>query len=187
MYHSLVRLQEQATEKRDEMAGEVNLEDAVAADEAEAEAAVAAARASTDLRESGTLSASARRASGLEARGSGLPQVSRKSLEHAAKSGKGEVVSAKELVEAAADADEDELVRLPPVSWCLRSTFSVGAAAVPCSCGCECRGCRGCIGGGLYCWALPQGRTRWGISCCPGSWQHGVFQALVLCLRVSDG
>lgn len=127
VYHSLVRLQEQATDKRDEMAGEVNLEEAVAADEAEAEAAVAAARESSDLRDSGTQSASARRTSGLESRG--VPQASRKSLELAAKSSKGEVVSAKELVEAAADAGEDELVRRPKASWYL--VFSSAYSAVP--------------------------------------------------------
>lgn len=120
VYHSLVRLQEQATDKREEMAREMDLEAAVAADEAAAEAAaVAAARESSDVRESGMLSASARRVSGRQSASLDVPRASgtlasRKSLEHGGKgaSADGKVVSATELVAKAADKKEDELVRL---------------------------------------------------------------------------
>lgn len=102
VYHSLVRLQEQATDKHDEMAQGLDFEAAAAADEAAAaEAAAEATRPSVDGRASG-------RQSGLAA--------SRLSLEHGGKAGsKGEIVSAKELLEQAAEADEDELVRCPPL------------------------------------------------------------------------
>lgn len=110
VYHSLVRLQEQATEKHDEMAAPLDFEAAIAADEAEAEAAAAAAReagAAPEVQGSGRQTGSARQTGGSDV-GGGALAYSRKSLE---RSGAGEAKSAKEIVEQAKDADEDELVR----------------------------------------------------------------------------
>lgn len=115
VYHSLVHLQEQATEKRDKLVYQ-DLEEAAAADEAHAEAAAAAAGPRLGVRGSRKLSASGRRPSGAAIHTAGLTPGPHKLLEPAEERGsRVGVVSAMGRVEKAAIGDEDELVRC---HWC---------------------------------------------------------------------